>query len=334
MNTPFWSITHVGRDRVPKAHETPPMPNQPQAETVMGHLRISNPDGYDNLQEQITKYTEDRTDPHYSFTVNAEECGINEICCAIPQGGVKGIIFTQLLGGSGGIPWSKPFTGVEWQIDAQRLFGHMDQKMIPVKELIIDVKRVGDKYFVANITLPPCNDIVTFGSNRRGVSFTHLVGAIANPSFMDKQFNLGEREGISIKSGYGMDPLVKEELFKAGGDFIRLGDCAVELVRTAIMPIRKKRLASVYDIDMKKLRSMSEYQSIFGKSEHYPFLKFPTEADPHFKSFGPVRHLGIDSATNLILALDAPDHPEEWWTNPETWEILLTDFAEVCKRTI
>ena len=329
MNTPFWSITQIDRARVPKAHEIPPMPNQPQAETVMEHLRISNPDGYDNLQEKITKHTEG-DDSYYSFTVNAEECGINEICCAVPQGGVKSIIFTQITEAT----WSKPFTGEEWRIDAQRLFGYMAQKMMPVKELIIDVKRVGDKYFVANITSPPCKDMVTFGSNRRGVSFTHLVGAIANPSFMDKQFNLGEREGISIKSGYGMDPLVKEELFKAGGDFIRLGDCAVELVRTAIMPIRKKKLAAVYDIDMKKLRSMSEYQSIFGKSEHYPFLKFPTEADPHFKSFGPVRHLGIDSNTNLILALDAPDHPSEWWTNPETWETLLTDFAEVCKKTV
>jgi hypothetical protein len=348
-----------------------PLPSSPQAIAVLIHLQGTNPMGYLKMQKDICNRLKNMDDAKdsYSFTVDSEKYDIEEICCSTTVGGVRSLSFTRI---SELDPWSKKLTGMDWRLGAKTLFGHPGTKMVPVQTLIIDIKKVDGEYFIANITFPPENDILKTAGGR-AVSFSHLVGALANPKEMDKAFNLNGRDGISIKSGLGMCGMVLEHVFQEGGDFVRLGDYAVKLAKNSTMPPVNMSLSSIYDIDMDELRKKEctcESDGVDDKcwTDQLPFMTTVPGTNSSFKSFGvwrdpyePREYPNDDTELtdidyypdefyfkpNIILTLDGPDKGNKnnlnggtglvsthWTEDPDIWEMLLVDFASVCSRSI
>lgn len=368
-NTPI-DAAAIALDAVPADIE--PLPSSPQAMTAIIHLRDNNLTGYEKLQTYVKEQIDGMDDAKesLSFSVDAQELGIDEICCSATLGGVRSLFFTRI---SELKPWSLPQTGMNWRLGAKTMFGHEGTKMVPVQTLIIDIKKVLDKYLISNITYPPTTDILKTKSGR-AVNFSHLVATLSNPKETDMAFSLNGRGGISIKSGLGMCDLVLNQVFQEDGDFVRLGDYAVELAKNCIMPPVDISLSSIYDIDMAEIRSHeckcdAQYVDENCWCETLPFMTTVQGTNCSFKSFGEWRdpyeplssidEVNVDLAgidynpdehyfkPNIILTLDGADKGNkndveggtghistDWTEDPNIWEMLIADFAGVCARTI
>lgn len=366
------SIANTPIDVASNAAAIEPLPSSPQAMAVITNLRDNNVAGYEKLQTYVKEQIDgmDWSKGSISFSVDAQELGIDEICCSATLGGVRSLFFTRI---SELKPWSLPQTGMNWRLGAKTMFGHEGTKMVPVQTLIIDIKKVGDKYLISNITYPPKTNILKTKSGR-AVNFSHLVSAVSNPKETDMSFNLNGRGGISIKSGLGMCDLVLNQVFQEDGDFVRLGDYAVELAKNCIMPPADISLSSIYDIDMDEIRSHKcECETSFVDDncwcETLPFMTTVPGTNGSFKSFGDWRNPyeplfchdedEVDLAEidynpdedyfkpNIILTLDGADKGNkndveggtghistDWTEDPNIWEMLIADFAGVCARTI
>ena len=333
--------------------QIPVEPGHLQANQVISHLLRDNFRGYWNLQkaliDQLDELLVDDAGHRstISFRVNLSECGIDAVKCIMPQGGVRCLVLTN----NADPTWTKSLTGGTWRIEGKTLFGHMGPQLVKITaenpEIIVDLKYIPKvatmfekvkrptkkvalltgNYSITNITFPPPKSAATFGRNKRAVDFVHLIGSQANQPLTNNQFFIPNAQGdvraVSVRSGSGMDSLIKNYVFRKDGSFIRLGDLAVKIAQERIMSLSRIRLEEILDFDVKEARRTDKQNK-----EHIPFLKYDTPADIFIKRFV---HQPLGQAIGqegFILKLD-----KSWTNNPDIWEDILGDFAKVCENT-
>jgi len=326
--------------------QIPVEPGHLQANQVISHLLRDNFRGYWNLQkaliDQLDELHWDKSAEKWlSFRVNLSECGIDAVKCIMPQGGVRCLVLTN----NADPTWTKSLTGGTWRIEGKTLFGHMGPQLVKITaenpEIIVDLKYIPKvatmfekvkrptkevtlntgNWSITNITFPPPKSAATFGRNKRAVDFVHLIGSQTNQPLTNNQFYVPSAQGdvraVSVRAGSGMDSLVRADIFRKGGPFVRLGEMAVQIANTRIMSLSDIEIQNLQDFDVKKIRQD-------GKIDHeiHPFLKYETSADPFLKKFK------TSSKEGVILVLD-----KSWINNSDTWEKIIEDIAKVCENT-
>jgi len=335
--------------------QIPVEPGHLQAIQVITHLLRDNFRGYWNLQKALIDQLDElqwnkRGGKWVSFRVNLPECGIDTVKCIMPQGGVRCLVLTN----NADPTWTKSLTGGTWRIEGKTLFGHMAPQLVKITdenpEIIVDLKYTPKvttmfekakrstkevtlntgNWSITNITFPPPKSAATFGRNKRAVDFVHLIGSQANQPLTNNQFFIpsaqGDARAVSVRSGSGMDSLIKNHVFRENGPFIRLGDLAVKIAQERIMSLSQIRLEEILDFDVKETRRTDKLNK-----EHHPFLKYDTPADIFIKRFVhqvPVIGKNSIKREGFILKLD-----KSWTNNPDIWEDILGDFAKVCENT-
>ena len=332
--------------------QIPVEPGHLQAIQVITHLLRDNFRGYWNLQKALIDQLDElqwnkRAGKWVSFRVNLPKCGIDTVKCIMPQGGVRCLVLTK----NANPTWTKSLTGGTWRIEGKTLFGHMGPQLVKITdenpEVIIDLKYTPKvatmfekakrptkevelntgNWSITNITFPPPKSAVTFGSNKRAVDFVHLIGSQVNHPLTNNKFFIpsaqGDARAVSVRSGSGMDSLVKNYVFKENGSFIRLGDLAIKIAQERIMSLSEIRLEEILDFDVKEVRRSDKLNK-----DHYPFLKYDTPADIFIKRFLHQPRQGPINQEGFILKLD-----KSWTNNPDIWEDILGDIAKVCENT-
>ena len=330
--------------RLLNEHQIPVEPGHPQANQVIAHLLRDNFRGYWNLQkaliDQLDELHWDKSAEKWqSFRVNLSDCDIDAVKCIMPQGGVRCLVLTN----NADPTWTKSLTGGTWRIEGKTLFGHMGPQLVKITaenpEIIVDLKYTPKvttmvsgaaptkevtlntgNWSITNITFAPPKSAATFGRNKRAVDFVHLIGSQTNQPLTNNQFYVpsarGDVRAVSVRSGSGMDSLVRADIFRKGGPFVRLGEMAVQIANTRIMSLSDIEIQHLQDFDVKKIRQD-------GKIDHeiHPFLKYETSADPFLKKFK------TSSKEGVILVLD-----KSWINNSDTWEEIIEDIAKVCEK--
>ena len=210
--------------------------NHAQALCVLKNLKIKNEKGnsqeYPKLQSILANHAIDMIDNDLkskSINIDPAKLRIGEIVCHKPVGGTRVLRIYPVAEAK----WTKIFTGDKWRIDTRTIGGKMVETVVPIKpneELVIDmhnemVKTEDGRYLtnvtVTNISISNANKI-TFGTNKRPVSISHIVAIFGNSKFMDGKF---EKNGASFNF-----PQIDLKDYSAV-------HCAIDIMRDSIMPI-------------------------------------------------------------------------------------------------
>ena len=287
-----------------------PAENHQQALSVMNDLKINNKTGYESFQRVIKERIDNNVGNKLSFTVNAKEVDISKILCVAPMGGIKVVMFLNVSDGS----WFKCFTGNEWRISTKRLFGIESSKYIETEEIIVDClfNEENNKWEITNITnKPPTN--VSFGPNKRAVSFDHLVGHFANPSFMEGTLNIDEVSGCNFTTDDENDATAT----------LNVGKYACEFVKNNIFPVEEAKLSNIKEPECYSEEKVDELEK---RNILYSEL---TANVPEVKD-----SIKILDDKHVVVIIGADDEEEEWALDNKIWEKLFKSFAKICKHTI
>lgn len=294
-----------------------PSANHPQSIAVCKYLKTNNIGGFNNLQNKLKLEAQTMIDENTrskSFSIDPASLNINKIACHLPKGGIRVLKFYSVEDGS----WFKPFTGNNWRVDSKTIFGKMGDVVIDLEnnvKLVIDLENTNSKVTVTNITLSNKN-IVTFGPTERGTSFSHMIGCITNHKYMFQQFNKGNNK-ITGKLSKDIDP---------NSDAFSIGEMSCTLAKDAVMPVdntitnESLILPKIHDNDAEgKCNDSNLCETII---ENIPEL-----VDNMFI-------YGKNRDGFVLRISDNAGETNDWATNPDIWEKLLSIMAEKCDPTV
>jgi hypothetical protein len=284
-----------------------PEKDHPQACSIMNDLKTNNIKGFINIQRIIKKQISSSSDNTLSFSVNTHEAGITKIRCIQPMGGVKVVLLVDVSDGS----WFKCFTGDEWRINTKRIFGLESTKYIDTKKVIIDCKKAESGVWVINnVTNEPSTDI-SFGHNKRAISFAHLTAAFSNPTLMKETLN----KNGTVKCNFTTGPTDAEQ-----SNEINVGKYACSFVKNAIFPIESMTLTNIKQPDGEEKEDDTKLNLLYSKL---------TENVPEISD-----HIRIWDDKHIMVIIGEDDKEEEWSTNDQIWDKIFRTFGEICKTTI